>query len=382
MSPIRLYYLHFENIKVYFSRIKGKNKSLLFNRVPLLNKIKSSWLQTIVYKICVFIEPFVSLLIVTVLFIPYILKAAFTTKQPLSNELYIDNCPLLKGRTISAGKYDDSVDWLYSFDVPKDKWDYSKRCHSLFEYVNVWNVVQAFTLSVMAIIGAQTRLRFKYVFRTFNSFEFFLTYYVLRNIPDTVTLCFCNQMDRWAILFDNAPQINRILFQHGIEMPTANWPVKFEHTDTVYVLSTKESELLFRAAFKVRPTHVYVLKPTIALTKMAEDRNFKILIVGFPGYLRFDKEKAIVESFNREGFTVYLKPHPGKEDMTTYLNLEKEYSHCKIILEKVFPDVDVVVSYRSTLAVEYEAHNKIVFMYDDYTIEDIIEKIKELQNKK
>lgn len=381
MNPIRLYYLHFENIKAYFSRTKGKNKSLLFNRVPLLNKIKISWLQTVIYNICVIIEPFVSLLIVTVLLIPYCIKALFTFKQELSSELYIDNCPLLKGRAASAGKYKDSIDWLYSFDVPKDKWDRSKRCHSLFEYINIWNVIQAYVLSVIAIIGAQTKLKFKFVFRTFNSFEFFLTYFVLRNIPDTITLCFCNQMDRWAILFDDAPQKNRILFQHGIEVPTADWPVKFEHTDTVYVLSMKESELLFRAAFKVRPSHVYVLKPTIILTKMNDDRNFKILIVGFPGYLRFEKEQAIVKAFAKDNTTVYLKPHPGKEDMTTYLNLEKDYPNCKIILDNKFPDVDVVVSYRSTLAVEYQAHNKFVMMYDDYTIEEIIEEIKELQSK-
>lgn len=381
MNPIRLYYLHFENIKAYFLSIKGKNKSLLFNRVPLLNKIKIAWLQTVIYNVCVIIEPFVSLLIVTVLLFPYLIKAAFTAKQPLSSELYIDNCPLLKGRTISAGKYDDSIDWLYSFDVPKDKWDSSKRCHSLFEYINIWNVIQAYFLSVIAILGAQTKLKFKFVFRTFNSFEFFLTYYVLRNIPDTITLCFCNQMDRWAILFDNAHQKSRILFQHGIEMPSANWPIKFEHTDTVYVLSMEESELLFKAAFKVRPKNVFLLKPTIELTKMEGDNNFKVLIVGYPGYLRYEKELAIVKAFAKEGNTVYLKPHPGKEDMTTYLNLEKDYSHCKIILERLFPDVNVVVSYRSTLAVEYEAYNKTVLLYEEYSIEEIIDKIKELQKK-
>lgn len=382
MHPISLYYLSFQNIAKYFSSIEDKNKSLIFNRVPILNKIHFPWLQSIVYKICIVVEPVVSLLIVTTLLMPYCLRALFVRKQPLSNELYIDNCPLLRGRTVSAGKYEDSTDWLYSLDVSKKDWDSNKRCHTIFEFVTVLDVIKAFFLSVSAILGAQTILKFKYVFRTYNSFEFFLMYYVLRNISPDITLCFCNQMDRYAILFDHAPQKSRILFQHGIEMPYADWPVKFERTDTVYVLSMEETENLFKAAFKVKPTHIYQLQPTIELTKMPDDDNFKILIVGFPGYLMYDKEKAIVKAFALEGYTVYMKPHPGKEDMTTYLNLEKEYGNCKIILEKKFPDVDAVCSYRSTLAVEYQAHGKIVMMYDDYSLEEMIEKIKDLKAQK
>ena len=209
-----------------------------------------------------------------------------------------------------------------------------------------------------------------------------MMYYLLQNISPEITLCFCNQMDRYAILFDHAPQKNRILFQHGIEMPYADWPVKFERTDTIYVLSMEEAMNLLKAAFKVKPNHIYQLKPTIELTRMPDDDKFKILIVGFPGYLMFEKENAIVKAFAQDGYDVYLKPHPGKEDMSTYLNLEKDYGNCKIILEKKFPDVDAVCSYRSTLAVEYQACGKFVMMYDDYSVEEMINKIKELKEQR
>lgn len=378
MNPIELYYRSFENIKKYFDSVKDNNKLLIFSRVPVLNRIQTKLAQDIIYKICIIIEPLASLLIITVKLLPWCMKAAIIKRQPLSDTLYIDNCPLMRGRTVSAGKYEDSIDWIYSFDVDKKEWDQKKRCHCLFEYVNVWNVIQAYGLSFMAILGAQKKLKFKYVFRTFNSFEFFLMYYVLKNIPKDITLCFCNQMDRWAVLFDNAPQTNRVLFQHGIEMPYADWPVKFEHTNTAYVLSMEESELLIKASFKNRPHHVYLMNPTMELTDINEDL-FTVLIVGFPSYGLFENELSLVKALTAEGIKVYLKPHPGKEDMTKYLNLEKEYPNCRIILEKMFPDVDVVCSYRSTLAVEYQAHNKFVMMYDDYPVEEMIEKIKELQ---
>lgn len=381
MKALNIYYLSFLNITKYFDGNSKKNKSLIFTRVPIIKKIHSERIQTVVFNICVIIEPLISFLIVTLLLLPYCFKSLITKKQQLCDLLYIDNCPLLRGRVISAGKYDDSLDWLYSFSVSKKDWDRSKRCHSIFEYVNVHNVIQSYLLSVRAILGAQKILKFKYVFRTFNCFEFFLTYYFLNNISANITLCFCNQMDRWAILFDHAPQKKRILFQHGIEDPKADWPIKFERTDTVYVLSMEEAELLFKAAFKVRPSNIYQLKPTIKLTRIDDD-SFKILIVGLPGYLLYDKELELVKAFNEDGYTVYLKPHPGKEDMTTYLNLEKEYPNCKIILKQMFPDVDVVCSYRSTLAVEYRVHNKFVMLYDDYPVEKMIEKIKQLKGQK
>lgn len=381
MNAIKLYYLSLVNLIVYYNRFDDKRMSLIFSRVPLLSKIHNAWLRSVIYKFCLFLEPLASLIIVTLLLVPYCIISIITKKQPLGNELFIDNCPLLKARTIAAGKYDESIDWLYSFFVPKKDWDRTKRCHSLFEYVSFWNVIQSYVLSVITIIGSQTINKFRYIFKTYNCFEFFLTNYVLQNISPDITLCFCNQMDRWAILFDHAPQKNRVLFQHGIEMPTANWPAKFERTDTVYVLSKEESEHLFKAAFKIRPSNVYLLKPTIELTQMAEDDNIKVLIVGFPSYHLFEQEKALVTALNKDGITVYLKPHPGKEDMGRYVELGKKHSNCKIILEKIFPDVDLVCSYRSTLAVEYQAHNKFVMMYDDYSVDEMIEKIKELRKR-
>ena len=380
MEPIKFYYLSFKNITKYFSSVEDNNKLLIFSRVPLLNRIRKKVLQTIIYKICTWTEPFVSLLIVFGLFPFYIIKTICTRKQPLGKELYFEIIPLLKDRVIAAKKYESATDWIYSIDIPKTAWDQSKRCHSLFEFVSLWNVIQAFVLSIFAILGAQLILRFKYVFRTYNSFEFFICYFVLKNISSDITICFCNQIDRWAILFDNAPQKNKILFQHGIEMPTADWPVKFENIDTVYVLSEEESLLLFKASFKNIPKNVITMGPTIQLTQLDFDDSFKILIVGFPSYVLFDKELALVQAFAQDGYTVYLKPHPSKEDMTKYVNIGKKYKNCRIILGKIFPDVDVVCSYRSTLAVEYQAHNKFVMMYDDYSVDEMIERITDLQN--
>lgn len=374
MNVIKLYLNGLENLVAYYNRIKDKNKSVLFNRVPIIKHFKSNIGQGIIWTLCIAVEPFVSFTIETFLLIPYLFRAVTTRKKSLSDKLYIDNCPLLKKRTISAGVYDESKDWLYSFLVPDNEKDTSKTIHSLFEYLSFYDVLRAYCLAVIATFASLKVTKFKYVMRNYSAFEYCLTYIYLRNIPRTTTICFCNQMDKWAILFDDAP-LNKILFQHGIEMPTANWPNKLKNIDTVYVLSLQESELLFRAAFDKKPENIIVMAPTITLTPVDKEK-FTILIVGFPGYGMFDKEKRIVETFSHSPFFVYLKPHPGKEDMTQYKKLASLYPEsCELILETMFPDVDVVVSYRSTLAVEYQAHNKKVLLYADYSIEQLIDYI-------
>lgn len=381
MNVIRIYLKGLENLIAYYCRIKNKNRTVLFNRVPIIKHFKTSKIQDIIWVICVVIEPFVSFVIETFLLIPYQFKSIVTPKKPISDKLYIDNCPLLKKRTISAGVYETSEDWLYSFQVSDKEKDITKTIHSLFEYLNWLDVLVAYILAVIATFLSIKVTRFKYVMRNYSAFEYCLTDRYLRKIPESTTICFCNQMDKWALLFDNAP-LNKILFQHGIETPTANWPNKLKNIDTVYVLSLEESESLFRAAFNKRPKTIHVMAPTISLTPVSKT-NYTILVVGFPGYGMFDKEKAIVKTFCHAPFYVYLKPHPGKEDMSGYKNLADAHPEsCKLVLEQMFPDVEVVVSYRSTLAVEYQAYNKKVLLYNDYSIDEIIEYIRNDSNSK
>lgn len=379
MKVIKLYLKGLENLATYFDRITNKNKSVLFTRVPFLNHINSKIGQNIIWSLCVAIEPLVSFVIETVLLIPYISKSIYTKKKNISDKLFIDNCPLLRKRSISAGVYNESKDWVYSFLVSNNEKDSSKTIHSMFEYLNCFDVVLAYFNAVVATFASLKVTKFRYVMRNYSAFEYCLTYRYLRNIPRSTTICFCNQMDKWALLFDDAP-LNKILFQHGIESPTANWPNKLKNIDTVYVLSMEESEFLFRAAFSRRPNTIHVMSPTISLTSVNKSK-YTILVVGFPGYGMFDKEKKIVEAFSHAPYYVYLKPHPGKEDITQYRKLVNSYPEsCELIMDQMFPDVDIVVSYRSTLAVEYQAHNKRVLLYNDYDIDEIINYI--LQDSK
>lgn len=377
MNVISLYLHGLENLAAFFDRIENKNKSVLFTRVPGIKNIKSDKAKRIIWGTCIATEPFVSFVIETVKLIPNLFKSAVTRKKGvIPDRLYLAHCPLLKQRTISAGVYDEATDWLYPMSASKEDMDASKTIRSIFEHLNVLDVLWAYCMAVTATFTSLKVTKFKYLMRNYPAFEYCLTYRYLRKIPRSTTICFANQVDRWALLFDNAPQ-DKILFQHGIETPDADWPNKLGNIDTVYVLSRNESELLFRAVFSRKPSMVHVMAPTISLTPVDKNK-YTILIVGFPGYGKFDKEKCIIETFDHAPYYVYLKPHPGKEDMTKYQNLTDAHPDTsKLVMEQKFPDVDVVISYRSTLAVEYQAHNKKVLLYNDYSIDQIIELIKQ-----
>lgn len=376
MNVIRLYLNGLENLVVYFHRVKDKNKSVLFNRVPFFSHIHSDVLQKLIWSVCLIFEPIVSIVIETLLLFGYLYKAVVTKKRPLSDILYVSNGPMLKKRTISAKMYEQSVDWIYNFQISKEEKDAQKTVHSIFEYLSAFDVIVSYFQAVSATICSIKVSKLKYVMRNYSSFEYCMTYHYLRNIPHNMTIGFCNQIDKWALLYDNAP-LNKILFQHGIEMPTSNWPHKMKSVDTVFVLSMEESENLFRAAFERRPSRICVMDPTITLSPVDKSK-YTILIVGFPGYRFFDKEEYIVKSFDKSPYLVYLKPHPGKEDMSRYISLVESHSNsCKLILDQMFPDVDIVISYRSTLAIEYQAYNKKVLLYSDYTMEEISNYITE-----
>lgn len=374
MNILNVYYLSLKNTGKYFQHNLA-NKNVFWSRLTWLKWLKIGILKTIIWKVFCYFEPILSVIIVSFQLVPYIIKSFLTRHQPIGDMLYIDNCPLLKKRTMSAGLYDSSVDWLYSLSIPKSNWDIGKRCHSIFEYVSLMDVLKSYVLSIVAIIGTSFKVKFKYVMGTFSCMEFFLTHFFLENISEDVTLCFCNQVDRWAVLFDRSHQKNKILFQHGIEMPSADWPVKFEHTNTVYALSKKEADYLFHAVFNKLPENVKIMNPTINLEPINIKEKLSVLIVGYPSYGLYEKESYLIEKLQSDDILVYFKPHPGKMEITKYDELAKT-NKVVILKEQLFPDVSFVVSYRSTLAVEYEVYDKIVLFYEEHPVDEIVDIIQ------
>lgn len=377
MNPIKLYLSTFENTKKWYSTIPEMKYLVVLSRFPALKNRKTmGWLF---WLGCAILEPFASVAVVLYYSLSYFFKKLKTKPQPLSGDLFLFFVPLLKNRAVSAGLFESSIDWLVPLtEKSSNKRLEGKRIHNVLESVSTIDLLRSFLLSVVAIFCATVKNHFCYVFRNYVSLEFFLTYYYLKNIPQETTLYYSNQIDRWSTLFDQSPQLKKILLQHGIEDPKANWPVKLKNTSVLYALSKEESVNVVNAVFDKQP-EVRIMAPTIKLGEMGDQNTFKVLIVGYPEGRLYEKEKELIKRLQNPGITVFLKLHPGKEDISQY---EELLITCNYILikDQRFPKVDIVLSYLSTLAVEYQACGVRVLQYDKYTIDDMVDVILKKQS--
>lgn len=375
MNPIELYLSTLDNIICYYSRRKDdRNKKLFFARVPILKRVKNKLFLELVWHFLTIIEPIISTLVVSVLLPTRLFKTVCTRTRLSPQRIFLTGSHLLLQRVRSSDINYNEGDWvilpgkrLRSTMVPNG------NAHSVFERLNFIDVIVAYGLALVAIWSAISKTKFKYLLRTYSCLDYYLTYRFLRNTSIETELVFLNHIDRWASLFDNAHQEKKVLLQHGIEMHDANWPVKLKNVDSVYVLSMEEGEYLFRAVFAKRPRTISVLKATITLTPIMGNKT-SVLIVGFPGYGLIDKERTILNRIRGKNVDVYLKPHPGSDDMTLYQKIAAD-TDTRLILNQTFPDVDIVVSYTSTLAVEYQAYGKIVLYYNEHSLDDIVDVI-------
>lgn len=374
MNPIGLYLSTFENTKKWYSTIPEMKYLVVLSRFPAIKKHKK--VGRLFWFACSILEPFASIVLVVYYSFIYLIKKLKAQPQPLSNNLFLFFVPLLKDRTISAGLYDSSIDWL----IPLSEQNLNnrlegKRIHTVLESISIVDLISSLLLSFVAILCATVKNHFCYVFRNHVSLEFFLTYYYFKRIPKSTTLYFSNQIDRWSTLFDQAPQSSKVLLQHGIEDPEANWPVKLKNTSVLYALSKEESVNVVNAVFDKQP-EVRILAPTIKLSDMGDQKNFKVLIVGYPEGRLFEKEKELIRKLQNPRIIVFLKLHPGKEDISQYEVLLKTYNYV-LIKDQRFPKVDLVLSYLSTLAVEYQACGIKVLQYSKYSVDEMVNYIYE-----
>lgn len=379
MNPIRLYLLHFANINKFYDTIVDK-KAELASRLPGCGGIKSRSLLNCLWRVMVLIEPFLSLIIITVYFPYFIWKVIVRgKKKTVGKEIALCYAGLAKQRIMAIPEIEEKIDYyLYPIFVD-EKWMVpNKEKHSILERVSILDVIKAYLWSVLAIISATIKTHGKYLYRNHLSYEYILTNYFIQKVPIESTLYFVNHLDRWAVLFNYAPQQNKILLQHGIESPKADWPVKLSSVNKVYVLAESQKPRMVKAVLG-HETEFVVMPPTITLTTMANAKKKNVVVVAGENYMYWEQEEYIIRNLDYSDLMVYVKIHPGKNDYQKYINLQKTVNpNIEVIKIQTFPKVEAVVSHNSTLGLEYEAHNIPVFYYDDMLLEDIVKHINAL----
>ena len=205
-------------------------------------------------------------------------------------------------------------------------------------------------------------------FRSYSSFEYLLTCCFVKNTENDNDFVYFNTFDRWAVLFCNVKS-KSIFIQHG--SLTDDILIKVGTPSEAYYISTAQKDILERNLFKYTPA-IVKYRPSLKLTNLSNVRSNgkkNVLLVCCNRCL--NEEWEIVKTVSPL-VNIYIKPHPADTHNPAYLTMASTYGG--VIVEKSeYPKVDIVISYESTLADEYEDVGVKVIRYEKLgNLSDII----------
>ncbi len=308
-------------------------------------------------------------------------------KKLLSNTLFVSCHHRLYRIGLFAGLVNDNSVW---FRTPMDLFVLPQpyTTFTVLDFVSIIDVWRCLIQSIRCRWYFIFRKGYKHFMMTEKCFVWLLTDVALRCISPDVELLFSNQLDRLAVLIDRLPNKKKSLVEHGIEYlytesdiqkrnnmlvyhPDVDFYVlnrtyHFHNITKVYCYSEIDIKAFQRSIVRCSPEYIvigYDFKPSFKPEKKS------VLIIG-EYYNQYDNEKMVIASLQGLDIDVYLKGHPGNSD-ELYNNLREEFCfHFIPGKSKGLPDVDLVISYDSTLAHEYESVGCRVLYYGKFNIDN------------
>lgn len=276
-------------------------------------------------------------------------------------------------------------------NVPKVWIDLPWKCYNNGTIPNHIGVFQLLTKNEILFCAYDSLkvflfVLFKYglnsVLLEYYNYSWFLYVTAVEKVVDGKTIIFCSHMDEWTVALDHFNAKRKILIQHGTmairnnkygltqqdlsylskqNCWTYNAAYKYKTVETLYSFTEDEYDLICKSILNNKP---YKKISGYGITLNAINHNKKnILIIGY--YPKYNKtEELILRSLQDDRFNLYLKNHPTL-DSSLYSGMLNYYNF-KLITENFYPDVDIVFSYQSTLALQYQAMGKHVYFYDDF----------------
>ena len=287
--------------------------------------------------------------------------------------------------TKNAGIYDMTSKWL---ELP---WNLTNGISeeqrvSVFDVLSFSEIFFCFKEVLILLFWSVLRDGLKYVYTNIFAFDWYLYYLSVNKIPKGSKVVFCSHTDFWCSLLGSLTNFQTILVQHGTEMYLENkknlkelkyvdgcdawvgdFPVKYSHLDFVYVFSDKHYIALCNSVIANNPPYK-VVGYGVTLTDVGNIDKKKILIIGYIKNYAL-QEETLLKYFQGKGVEVYLKNHPTIPPVY-YEEFQRMYDFT-FINSDLFPNVDIIFSYYSTLAQTYQDMGKKVVYYDDLDFSNI-----------
>jgi len=261
----------------------------------------------------------------------------------------------------------------HSIKIPFVKNTYREREIKVLSVISFKDIFDSFVSTAAMIFYMECRFaKADILFRSYASFEFFLSCRFVKRTEGNNKFIYYNTFDRWAFLMCRA-NTEVYFIQHG-KLDYLTTLIRVGTPDVAYYVSPPQQKIVEDTLFTNKPKKVCFRK-MLQFTRndllIRDNGKLNVLIVSVVSFIK--DVVRIVELLGGK-VNLYVKPHPSDTVMDIYNKLVEQYG--VVILEKTaYPEVDVVLSYNSTLADEYDLAGVRVIRWDLLGNLDEIEKL-------
>lgn len=233
------------------------------------------------------------------------------------------------------------------------------KCVSIMSLLSKKDLFTALKLSFMSLKKCSSnKTLITWSVHTYTAYKWFIARIALEKIKNIKEVCIAEHFDRWASLagywsYEN--QYTLSMIQHGlVQNESMDFPYRIPNRIiNVHKLYTynKNSERIFKDYIVSAGLDIqcFYFKPLIEVRKISSSEGEKsVLFVGNTLCESFhsDLYKKLKEKLI---FKAFYKPHPTVKPSQFIMSLDWEV----IDQKDFFPDVDLLISYPSTLVEEY-----------------------------
>jgi hypothetical protein len=271
-------------------------------------------------------------------------------------------------------EYYISVPWL-DIDIDKEE-------IKLLNLLSIADLIKVFLRTFQGLVFAAKDIKHPVeVLQTYVLFEYFMLCIGLEKLKHEgmVSYWYSNHYDRWSVLLDGVGK-NNVLMQHGFVNEKFKLPYRLKNVKKLYYIDKKSINIFKNNIIYFRDDmEVIQLENTLKLQSI-KNKKKAIFLISRHAQLGFDIE--LIELLKKLDIIIFINHHP-LFDNKPYRKAFDGLMWCVLIEDnEYYPDVDIVISGHSTLAVEYELLGKDIIWIPEESKESIFEKLKHLGENK
>lgn len=332
-------------------------------------RIVHAFLNVIYYS-----ESWISFFIILQRFVTSFVKCLLTKNQAIENKDVILNVPFQKVKKLfrDANIPTEKITVVESPFLKNDLFtqDFGNKIN-IFSGLTVGDVLRSFALACRMTFFIKKKYGYRdCIFRAYSSFDYFLACFYFNKIDESNIIYFPSINDRWTYLFGHLRNKTVYLQHGGLNRSKVLFIMsKVGKADVGYYINECQRDICNRYMFSNTPEARYFAKMEFSSNDKLRNNGKKDVMLACELIYFETEEKIIKDISDNSHLNLYVKPHP-QNSIVKYTALQEQFGF--VMLGKTdFPKMDYVISYDSTILLEYQSNGVKTLMYEDpdYQIE-------------